>query len=111
MEHSILRGLLNEIRNRKELSIIVDETRDESCNEQVSICIRTVNSQIIDAEEAFLGERLFAVIEDVLCRFNLSFQDLSGQCYDGGGNMSGAVKGVQVMITEKQPKALLSTNE
>ncbi|KAJ8880725.1 hypothetical protein PR048_017195 [Dryococelus australis] len=33
MAHSILRGLLSEIRNRKEFSIIVDETRDKSCKE------------------------------------------------------------------------------
>ncbi|KAJ8893934.1 hypothetical protein PR048_006535 [Dryococelus australis] len=51
------------------------------------------------------GERLFAVIEDVLCRFNLLFQDLRGQYYDGGSNMSGADKGVQAIITEKQRKA------
>ncbi|KAJ8882000.1 hypothetical protein PR048_018488 [Dryococelus australis] len=30
MAHSILRGLLSEIRNRKEFSIILDKTRDES---------------------------------------------------------------------------------
>ncbi|KAJ8867468.1 hypothetical protein PR048_031270 [Dryococelus australis] len=41
------------------------------------------------------GERLFAVIEDVLGRFNLSFKDLRGKCYDGGSNISGAVKEVQ----------------
>ncbi|KAJ8867303.1 hypothetical protein PR048_031104 [Dryococelus australis] len=114
MAHSILRGLLSEIGNRKEFSTIVDEARDESCKEQAPICIRTVNSQILEAEEVFLGlyetsditgKRLFAATEDVLCRFNLSFQDLRGQCYDGGNNVSGTVKGVQAIITEKQPKA------
>ncbi|KAJ8891232.1 hypothetical protein PR048_010747 [Dryococelus australis] len=40
MAHSILRGL-SEIRYNKEFNIIVDETRDESCKEQMSIFIRT----------------------------------------------------------------------
>ncbi|KAJ8880726.1 hypothetical protein PR048_017196 [Dryococelus australis] len=69
-----------------------------------------VNSQILEAEEVFLGlyetpiitgERQFAVVED----FQFIIQDLGGQCYDGGSNMSGAVKGVQAIITEKQPNA------
>ncbi|KAJ8878249.1 hypothetical protein PR048_018826 [Dryococelus australis] len=96
MAHSILRGLLSEVRNKKEFSIIVDETRDESCKEQVSICIRTVNSQILEEEDVFLGlydtsdirgERLFAVIEHVLCHFKIS-----------AGNVMMAI------TTEKQPK-------
>ncbi|KAJ8892543.1 hypothetical protein PR048_005124, partial [Dryococelus australis] len=101
MVHSILRGLLREIKNRKEFSIIVDETRGESCKEQVPICIRMANSQILEAEEIFLGlyetsditgKRLFAMFFVVsICHFKIS----RGQCYDGGSNMSGAVKGAQ----------------
>ncbi|KAJ8886530.1 hypothetical protein PR048_012741 [Dryococelus australis] len=106
MAHSILRGLLSEIRNRKALSIIVDETRDETYKEQVSIYIRTIKSQILDAEELFVGLYETPNITGEICLLcSLSFKDLRGQYYDGGSKMSGALKGLQAIITEKQPKA------
>lgn len=49
---------------------------------------------------------LTAIIEDVVLRLNLSFDNLRAQCYDGASNMSGIHTGVQKRILGLQPKAL-----
>ena len=49
---------------------------------------------------------LTAVIEDVVLRLNLSFDNLRAHCYDGASNMSGIHTGVQKRILGLQSKAL-----
>ena len=45
---------------------------------------------------------LSSVILDVLTRLGLPLPHLRGHCFDGASNMSGCIRGVQKLITEKQ---------
>lgn len=47
-------NLLNQIKSSKYFAIIMDETTDNSCTEQVSICFRIVNDSL-EVSELFLG--------------------------------------------------------
>ncbi|ODM86584.1 Zinc finger MYM-type protein 1 [Orchesella cincta] len=111
--HSLLRQVMKKIENAKYYSVIVDETTDSSVKEQVSLNIRIVDEDF-EAQEYFMGlyetedttgNALYTRIIDALQRFNLSLENLRGQCYDGAANMSGKFKGVKAKILELQPKA------
>jgi len=97
--HSVLRSLIANISKARIFSLIVDETNDQSTDEQVSVCVRYVNDEI-QPNEIFLGlhetadtrgESLFNMIIDVLTRSRLSLpvDNLHGQCYDGASSMCG----------------------
>ena len=103
-----------DIRGCRWFSLIVDETTDISRKEQVSICLRYVDSAFT-VHESFVGffetesttaEHLLHVIEDVLLRLQLAIENCRGQCYDGASNMSGCFTGVQARILSQNPKAL-----
>jgi len=114
MGNDVIRQVLNVIQKSPYFSIIVDETTDVSTKEQVSMCLRYLESDL-NISEKFLGmykvssttgETLTQVIIDVLTRCNLSVDKLRGQCYDGASNMSGTFTGVQARIQQMQPRAL-----
>lgn len=63
----------------------------------MSINIRIVDKRL-NIREIFLGfyecvftiaETLFEIISDTLQRYQLSFSNCRGQCYDGASNFSG----------------------
>ena len=112
--HAILRKLVKEIQECKEFAIIVDETSDTSGKEQLSFCVRTVDEQL-NPRGYFLGlyevqsttaDSLLSVVKDIFQRFNLSFDNLRAQCYDGASNMSGVHHGLAAQITQLQPAAI-----
>jgi len=114
MGNDVIRQVLNVIQKSPYFSIIVDETTDVSTKEQVSMCLRYLESDL-NVSKKFLGmykvssttgETLTQVIIDVLTRCNLSVDKLRGQSYDGASNMSGAVRGVQARIKQMQPPAV-----
>ncbi|XP_042401540.1 zinc finger MYM-type protein 1-like [Zingiber officinale] len=86
--------------------IIVDEARDESKREQVSIVLRFVDTN------GFIQERFFGLIHvfdtttltlkdaiySSLAHYNLDVQNIRGQGYDGASNMRGEFNGLQVLI-------------
>ena len=116
MANDLLRNLLQRIRCSRfgYFSLIVDGTTDISGMEQMSICIRYVQDNLIP-EELFFGlydapaadsETIVKIIKDVLQRFNLPINLLRGQCYDGASNMKGAHSGTQARILQEEPRAL-----
>lgn len=111
---AVLRSLKEDFREAKYFAIVMDETTDASCKEQVSICIRHVSPDL-QVHETFVGfyetpstnsSTLFEIAQDVLTRFELKMSDCRGQCFDGAANMAGNITGVQKKIIEIQPKAL-----
>lgn len=95
---------------------MVDESTDQSNNEQVVIVIRHVDSDL-NVQEKFIGlcmvpsidaATLTSVILNTLVRMNISLSKCRGQCYDGASNMSGAKKGVAANITKQEPRAIYS---
>nr|GMD28065.1 zinc finger MYM-type protein 1-like [Ipomoea batatas] len=93
--------------------IIVDEARDESKKEQMSIVLRFVD------RDGFIQERFFGVVHvkdtiastlkecifSILSRHNLDVQNIRGQGYDGASNMRGEWNGLKALILVKCPYA------
>ena len=111
---AVLRSFKEEFCEAKYYAIIMDETTDASCKEQVSICLRYVSPDL-QVNETFVGfyetpstnsNTMFEIALDVLTRFQLNMSDCRGQCFDGAANMAGNVAGLQKKIIEIQPKAL-----
>lgn len=86
-------------------SIIVDEARDISKQEQMNICVRYIMGS--NTKERFLGfvliqdldaNSLSKTIHEFLKNINLDITKCVGQSYDGASVMSGSNNGVQVKI-------------
>ena len=114
MGNTLLRKLLTRIREAQWFSIIADETRDISNHEQLSICIRWVNSAY-EVQEDLIGmvhvlsttsATLTSAIKDVLIRCILPLNNCRGQAYDGAANMMGHLRGVATQLQSEQPLAL-----
>jgi hypothetical protein len=114
MSHAILRQMSETVKSAQYYSIIVDETCDFSVHEQVSICVRYVDTKLT-VHERFFGfyetscttaEKLFEIIKDALMRFGFRLTDCRGQCYDGAANMSGALTGVQSQFKAEESRAV-----
>ena len=96
-------------------SVMVDECVDSSNKEQLVLCFRYVDNEIVTHED-FVGlyecpnitvNTIVSAIEDVMLRLNLNITRCRGQCYDGGSNMAGSKNGVKQQILRKEPRALL----
>ncbi|XP_025420314.1 zinc finger MYM-type protein 1-like, partial [Sipha flava] len=123
--------LINHIENQslnamyisptKSFSVLVDETTDISRIEQLTLCIRYIDSvETTDTinyvlREDFLqfvpvhsttGQNLASVIINSLQALGINDKYMVGQGYDGAASMSGNLKGVQTIIRESHPAAL-----
>ena len=102
---AVLEGIKDEIHLAKYFAIMVDESRDISKIEQVSLCVRyCINSKVY---ERFLGfydiekadaENLTSLITKALLDHGLDIYDCIAQCHDGASVMSGEHSGVQRRI-------------
>ena len=113
MALQILRDVAANIRNSTFFSIMADETTDKTNREQVVICLRWVDDNLLPHED-FIGMHkvdkidaatIKTVILDVLTRMNLSMQKCRGQCYDGCSTMGGSKGGVAAMIKKIEHRA------
>lgn len=113
MSNHILKNITVDIKNAKIFSILVDETQDLSCYEQVSIVIRYVDDKF-EIHEVFYGfyktdrtdsTTLANLIKEILLKNNLKVENIRGQCYDGAAAMRGTYNGVQAKIRELNPLA------
>lgn len=80
------------VKASKYYSILCDETTDVSTKEQMTICVRYVDTC------SFIIR-----LKHELDKIGLSFDFLRGQEYDGGSNMLGKYNGVQALILQEQP--------
>ncbi|KAJ4755524.1 zinc finger MYM-type-like protein [Rhynchospora pubera] len=94
-------------------SVLVDESRDVSCKEQMAVLLRYVSKQ------GSIVERFLAVVhvkettsislkeslEELFCRHKLSFSRLRGQGYDGASNMRGEFNGLKALILNENSSA------
>ncbi len=106
--------ICDEIKEVKMFSLLVDETKDLSKQEQMSIVLRYVNSEGV-LHEHFLtyvqassltAQSLTSYILDTLEKFGLDPMWIISQGYDGAAVMSGKCSGVQQRIREVAPKAI-----
>ena len=85
----------------------MDETTDVSHKEQLTVIVRYVNPLNGKISESFVplleyaittGEEITNILNKKLNSLGLQVEDIVGQGYDGGSNMSGIRKGVQARI-------------
>ncbi|KAK2702838.1 hypothetical protein QYM36_018569 [Artemia franciscana] len=91
-------------------AILTDETTDISRQEQTTLGLRFVNSEMLQIREEFIK---FAVVEDLhgesfgefilsrIEKLGLDMKLCRGQGYDGAPNMSGHLSGAQAFISSK----------
>ncbi|KAJ9542793.1 hypothetical protein OSB04_029299 [Centaurea solstitialis] len=93
--------------------ILVDESRDVSCKEQMALVLRFINKRG-EVVKRFIGLRnvsdtsalsLKATIYDMLSKWKLSPTRIRGQGYDGASNMSGAFNGLKTLIMNETKSA------
>ncbi|QHO41430.1 uncharacterized protein [Arachis hypogaea] len=101
-----VRATIREEIGDSKFCIIIDEARDESKREQMSVILRSVDKHGCVQERPFdlihvsdtCSLTLKIEISSVLFRHNLDVQNLRGQGYDGASNMCGEWNGLQALF-------------
>jgi len=97
------------------IAIMVDESKDVSRKEQLSLCIRWTSLPDFDVHEDFLTFRhminvdaksLCEAIVSILTSLGLNQCIIIAQCYDGASVMSGDVSGVQARFKQIHKNAV-----
>ncbi|XP_071677000.1 uncharacterized protein [Lolium perenne] len=108
----IMSSILKEIGHGV-FCLLVDESRDVSCKEQMAVVLRYVNSSGI-VKESFVGLvhvkettslYLKSSIDSLFTKYKLSFKQVRGQGYDGASNMRGQFNGLQALIMRESSTA------
>ncbi|XP_056631477.1 zinc finger MYM-type protein 1-like [Diorhabda sublineata] len=113
---AIQEELIGRVKQSGFFAVLADETQDVSRHEQLSLCLRYVDCSSGKAliREDFLefvhvsdvtAAALASTIMQRLKSFGLDLKNLVGQGYDGAAVMSGRLKGVRTIITNKYPRA------
>ena len=112
MGNSVLHKICLEVQDAQYYSLLVDETKDISKIEQISVMVRysvggSVCERFIDyiAARELNAQSLVGYITSFLQKVNLSLQNCVCQCYDGAAVMSRECAGVQARIKEIAPQA------
>ena len=106
MALGVVKQISSNIQNALVYTMMADGSSDVSNKEQVVVCIRWVNDELI-AHEEFVGikpverttaEDIVFVLTETLPEMHLRIDDCRGQCYDGTSTMSGAKSGIATRI-------------
>ncbi|KAF3833295.1 hypothetical protein F7725_026960 [Dissostichus mawsoni] len=110
-----IRFSFSQIKNNAEhYAVIVDETRDCSGHEQLSLTVRWVSDDYV-VHEDFIGMydcpktdalSITLTIKDMLLRCGLDIGDMRGQTYDGASVLQGQMSGVAKRFKDINPKAI-----
>ena len=110
----IQENIVNDLSKTKFFSVIADESTDFARQEQLTVCIRYLNSQD-EICERFLcfavapdltGKGLSDQLMKILTDMDIDTTFMIGQGYDGAAAMSGEFNGVQKHIGDMCPKAI-----
>ena len=107
------RSILDEIGD-KYFSLLVDESRDISIKEQMTVVLRFVNDdgKVIERFLAMVhvsdtrSQTLKCAIDALFAKYGLSLSKLRGQGYDGASNMRGQFNGLKTLILQENPSAM-----
>ena len=111
---AIQQDIVAKVREAGVFSVIADETTDKGVRGQLAINLRYADGKgnvredmvsLLNPKEttgSALADAILGSIRDI----GLSAEQLRGQGYDGGSNMSGRFKGVQSRILQIQPLAI-----
>ena len=114
MYRTVLENILAQIKGANFFAIVIDETRDISGIEQLSVVIRWVSQDYIVYEDIIgfhqadvcNAESLVKIIKTALLSVGLDIKQLRGQTYDGASVLQGHKSGVAKQILSLNQKAL-----
>ena len=105
--------IIKEVRVAHYYTILVDETKDISKKEQLTLILCYVLKGVIHERfisyyycEELHAAALTSYIYEVLAKMGLNIADCVSQCYDGASVMSGSLTGVQTRILQDNPRAI-----
>ncbi|KAF0747558.1 zinc finger MYM-type protein 1-like, partial [Aphis craccivora] len=109
----IRNNIIDEFQNCQYFSIIVDETKDITKVEQLSVILRYYLDGIIyerfmgfKAAQLLIASSLFQYIKEILSVNNVDILKCVAQTYDGASVMSGKNHGVQALFRQEVPQAI-----
>ena len=116
LANEVKKTIIAKVKHAKYFSVILDCTPDASHQEQMSLVLRCVDdsTDTPKVEEYWVeflkvddtsGLGLSSKLLNVLIRVGLDIDDVKGQGYDNGSNMSGRHKGVQKRLLEINSRA------
>ena len=116
LSREVLQSILTSVGKSNIFSILADESTDISSKQQLSFCIRYISDEF-EAVEDFIGlyqldscsaEDIVKVLNDIVIRCDISWDNCRGLAFDGAATMSGIKSGVAARIQQDYPKALLA---
>jgi hypothetical protein len=103
----------DELKKCQYFSIIVDETKDITKVEQLSVILRYYLDGIVyerfmgfKAAQSLTASSLFKYIKEILSVSNVDILKCVAQTYDGASVMSGKNNGVQALFRQEVPQAI-----
>lgn len=109
----IRKAISSEVMEAEHFALMVDETKDVSKQEQLSIVVRYMHQEKIHEEfldftaaEGLDADSLLNKILETLASCGIDHNACIGQCYDGAAVMSGHVSGVQERYRREVPQAV-----
>jgi hypothetical protein len=116
MSHSIIRDIVQRILKNGQFGIIIDESADNTRQEQLVFCLRSVDQEM-SVQEYFIGlhkmdkcdaATIATVVKDILLRLGLSLTNCRSLCTDGASVMIGSETGLAARLKEEEPRVLSS---
>ncbi|XP_049405029.1 uncharacterized protein LOC125868415 [Solanum stenotomum] len=107
-----IKGIIKEL-NGDYFSLLVDESFDISCKDQMVVVLRYVDRRGIVMERLLdivhvkntSALSLKETIANLLSQHSLSLSYVHGQCYDGASNMQGDINGLTMLIKKESRSA------
>ena len=113
MADMIREQISDEVGDTGYFALIVDESKDISKKEQISVVIRYLHAGNVMEEflnftpaEGLDADSLLRSIKTTLSQCNIDVNACIGQCYDGAAVMSGCNNGVQEKFRKEVLQAL-----
>lgn len=106
MAKKVVHEMVNELKENKYFSLVVDSTPDVGHVDQLSIILRYVARDGSPVERFFkflprVGHKakdLKEAVDSFLAEYGIDIKDCVGQSYDNASNMSGTYNGLQKLI-------------
>jgi len=102
--------IVNQIKECKKFSIMIDSTQDTGVLDQLAICVRYLYKGKVEERLLSLvvfsdssGLALFNLLCNILQSLSLSLTDVIGCSFDGAANMKGAYNGLQAHMKNSNP--------
>ena len=116
MEKFVARTIIEEVDASLFVAVLADEVTDISNWEQLGVAVRYIKDNaaqekllVVSQVEQTDGKSICQVMQHELSELGIDLSRCTAQAYDGGGNMSGRLRGCQAIFREKYPSHCTTT--